>query len=238
MSRPFVAALNGARSRADHPAVPVSAAQLAADAAQVAAVGATEVHVHPRRENGMESLDPDDVAATVQSIQASVPGLRVSVTTGAWIEPNPRRRVRLIDSWTVLPTSATVNVHEDGAADVARALCRRGVGVEAGLFTLMAAEQFVTGPLLQLAFRVLIEPVDRPEILALYDIESITHTLDRYGVQVPRLVHGEGVNAWPVLQRAQELGVPTRIGLEDTLWMPDGSHPQNNAAMVRNALAY
>ena len=236
MNRLFVAALNGGRRRSDHPAVPTTPAELAADAARVAAAGATEVHVHPRRNDGSESLDPDDVAATVQSIRMASPNLRVSVSTAAWAEPNPRRRVRLIEGWTVLPNSATVNVHEDGAADVVRALARRGVAVEAGLFTHLAAEQFLSGAIRELAARVLIEPVDRPVSLALYDVESIMHLLDRYGVDTMRLIHGEGSNAWHLVQRAHELGVATRMGLEDTIWMPDGSHAADNSTLVRTAL--
>ncbi|HEY6739643.1 MAG TPA: 3-keto-5-aminohexanoate cleavage protein, partial [Actinopolymorphaceae bacterium] len=112
MTRHFVAALNGGRSRAEHAAVPLTPSELAADATQVARAGVSEVHIHPRGSDGTESLLAEDVAAAVQAVRMAAPGLRVSVTTGAWIEPDPRRRVRLIDGWTAIPHSATVNVHE------------------------------------------------------------------------------------------------------------------------------
>ncbi|CAM5637057.1 hypothetical protein SGLAM104S_03627 [Streptomyces glaucescens] len=36
------------------------------------------------------------------------------------------------------------------------------------------------------------------------------------------LLHGEDAGAWPVLRLAGLLGLATRIGLEDTLALPDG----------------
>ena len=42
-------AMNGSRSRDAHPGVPVTPAELAADAAACWAAGARSVHFHPRR---------------------------------------------------------------------------------------------------------------------------------------------------------------------------------------------
>ena len=52
----------------------------------------------------------------------------------------------------------------------------------------------------------------------------------------PILLHGQDAVAWPVLRRAQALGLDTRIGLEDTLTLPDGSPAPDNASLVRAAL--
>jgi uncharacterized protein (DUF849 family) len=54
---------------------------------------------------------------------------------------------------------------------------------------------------------------------------------------VPILLHGEGTAAWPVLREAGRRGLDTRIGLEDTLVLPDGSPAPDNAALVTTALA-
>lgn len=234
---PFVAALNGGRSRNEHPGVPLSPAELAADTGKVLAAGAGEVHVHPRRPGGAESLTPNDVSAVIRAIRRQVPGVAISLTTGAWIEPDPIRRRDQVSDWTAVPDTATVNAHEDGALEVARALVKRGVGVEAGLFTITAAEQWVNGPMRELAVRVLIEPVERPALLALHDAEVILALLDRHRVAQPRLLHGDGGNAWHVLGMAFRLGIPSRIGLEDTLVLPDGRRATDNAALVRAALA-
>ncbi|WP_020578089.1 3-keto-5-aminohexanoate cleavage protein [Actinopolymorpha alba] len=235
MTRLLVAALNGGHSNVVYASVPVTPAELAGETARVVAAGATEVHVHPRRGDGEESLEPADVAAAIEAIRASVPGAPISVTTGAWIEPDPHRRAVTISRWRVLPNSASVNAHEDGALDVARVLRDRGVAVEVGLFTITAAEEFVRGPLRTLAARILIEPIDRPSMLALYDARSILELLDRHGVDQPRLLHGDGANTWPVLRRARQLGISCRVGFEDTFHLPDGTPAPHNAALIQAA---
>jgi uncharacterized protein (DUF849 family) len=51
------------------------------------------------------------------------------------------------------------------------------------------------------------------------------------------LLHGEGASTWPMLALALRRGLRTRIGLEDTLHLPDGAPAPDNAALVRAALA-
>ena len=51
----------------------------------------------------------------------------------------------------------------------------------------------------------------------------------------PRLHHGEGPATWPVLRQGSALGRDLRIGLEDTLRMPDGTLARDNAALVAAA---
>jgi uncharacterized protein (DUF849 family) len=235
VKRLLVAALNGGRHA--YTGVPQTPDELAADAAYVVSAGATEVHIHPRRPSGCESLDPEDVGAAVEAVAAAVPGIPVSVTTGAWIEADPHRRLALISRWRVLPAYASVNAHEEGALEVAQLLRERGVGVEVGLMTPTAAELFVRSPLWKLATRVLIEPVDRPTDLALQDAGRILQLLDRYSVDLPRILHGDGENTWPVFRRARQLGLGLRIGYEDTLDLSDGSAAPHNVALIQAALA-
>ncbi|SCF37809.1 3-keto-5-aminohexanoate cleavage enzyme [Micromonospora matsumotoense] len=123
------ASLNGTRSRAEHPAVPLTAAELAADAVRCAARGVAAVHVHPRDADGAESLAPPVIAGAVTAIRAVRPGLPVGVSTGAWIAPDPADRVAAVRAWSVLPDFASVNAHEDGAEAVRRGLDTR-IGLE------------------------------------------------------------------------------------------------------------
>jgi uncharacterized protein (DUF849 family) len=229
----LIAALNGGSY--GHAGVPVSPDELAADAVRAVSAGATEVHVHPRRVDGLESLDPPDVDTAMEAISSAIPGVPVSVTTGAWIEADPRRRAALIAHWQVVPTYASVNLHEDGAAGLARVLSERGVGVEAGIFSVAAAEWFVRGPVRSLATRILIEPVDRPALLAVNDASAIMAVLDRHRVELPRILHGDGPSTWPVLRQARSLGLGLRIGFEDTFDLPDGTPAPSNVALVHAA---
>jgi uncharacterized protein (DUF849 family) len=229
-----VAALNGARTGSV--GVPVTPGEMAADAARVVAAGATEVHVHPRRPDGTESLAPGDVGTAMEAIASAVPGVPVGISVSAWVEANPRRRIAQIANWPVLPTYAAVNVYEEGAVEVADALQSRGVAVEAALFSQTAAEIFLRGPWRALATRILIEPVDRPPLLAVHDALAMMEVLDRYGIFLPRLLHGDGENTWAVLREAREQGLGLRIGYEDTFRLPDGRLAPSNAALVQAAL--
>ena len=117
------AALNGPWTKADHQAVPISAQELARDAAACVAAGARAIHLHPRDPDGIERLDAevvDRVAATVRDAC----GVPVGVSTGAWIEPDVRRRTDLVRAW-ISPNYASVNVSEDGANEVMRACSKR-----------------------------------------------------------------------------------------------------------------
>jgi len=58
------AAINGNRTRREHPAIPVTAGQQAGEAAAAVASGAGAIHVHVRDSNGRESLKPEDVKNT------------------------------------------------------------------------------------------------------------------------------------------------------------------------------
>jgi hypothetical protein len=52
----------------------------------------------------------------------------------------------------------------------------------------------------------------------------------------PVLLHGEEGGTWPVLRLAGRLGLATRIGLEDTLFLPDGQRALSNAELVAEGL--
>ena len=60
---------------------------------------------------------------------------------------------------------------------------------------------------------------------------------NRAGWTGPRLLHGEQDACWPLIEHAGRLGLPTRIGLEDTLVRADGSPAEDNADLVRLGLA-
>lgn len=227
------ACLNGGRRRDEHPAVPITPAELAAEAARCAAAGVAAVHVHPRDAAGVESLDPAVIAAAVTAIRAARPGLPVGVSTGAWIVPDSAARVAAVRAWTVLPDFASVNAHEPGAAAVAKALHERGVMVEAGLWTEAAVDAWRRWPVP--TGRVLVECLAEEPGAALADAAAILAALPADGP--PVLLHGEGSATWPVLTEAVRRGLDTRIGLEDTLVLPDGSVAPGNLALITVARA-
>jgi uncharacterized protein (DUF849 family) len=226
--------LNGPRGAADGSAVPLTPSAMAESAAEAVAAGATDIHVHPKTPCGQDSLSPRVVAETLEAIRARV-SVPVGVTTGAWAEPDPAARLARVRAWTVLPDHASVNWHEPGAESMAAALLDLGVGVEAGIWSgTDAAERFAVSPLGPKVLRVLAEVMDTeaPEASARALLAALGPAHGR-----PVLLHGEDGGAWPVLRLAGRLGLATRVGLEDTLLLPDGRPALSNAQLITGALA-
>ncbi|SDE83007.1 Uncharacterized conserved protein, DUF849 family [Blastococcus fimeti] len=229
------ACLNGPRRPGDHPALPVAPAHVGRDAAAAVAAGAGALHVHPKDGAGADSLHPAAVADVLTAVRAAVPGVPVGVTTGAWALPDPEQRVAAVRAWTVLPDFASLNWHEDGADAVAGALLERGVQVEAGLWHRRGVAAWQASPHRDRCLRVLVELPDG------LDAETTGARADELlaavGESPPVLLHGTGSSTWPAVRRAAARGLDTRIGLEDTLELPDGSPAPDNASLVRAALA-
>ncbi|XVU22045.1 3-keto-5-aminohexanoate cleavage protein [Actinoplanes sp. CA-054009] len=218
------ACLNGGRPS---PA-PITPAELAAAALGAVEAGAAAVHVHPRDVGGRESLHGDDIGAAVTAIRAACPGLPVGVSTGAWMTGgDPRRRAELVAGWRVRPDFASVNVQEPGFADLVRLLDGSGVGVEAGVWSPADVDALDGLPFL----RILVELIDVPAGEAVAAADAI---LRRLPGRTP-LLHGENEACWPLIAHAGALGLPTRIGLEDTLTAPDGTPAADNAELLRHA---
>ena len=168
------ACLNDARAASEHRALPLTPRQLAADGAAAVAAGAQALHIHPRDDDGRETLT---VNLAVRAVQAACPGVPVGVSTGAWIVPDVSARVAAIRWWEA-PAMASVNLSEDGHVEVMAAL-----------------------------------------------------------TAAPRVHQGFGIATWDVVRRAKALGHGWRIGLEDTLVLPDCRVAASNAELVSAALA-
>ena len=227
------ACLNGPHRRGAHPALPVTPAELGAAAAAAVAAGAVALHIHAKDEWGADTLDGAAVAAALAAVRAAAPGTPVGVTTGAWAAAGPAARRAAVRGWSALPDFASVNWHEAGSADLAADLLDRGVGVEAGLWTPDAVRAWLGWPDRGRCLRVLLEVMDD----ALSPVEAAGRLVDTLGPDpgVPVLLHGEGTAAWPVLREAGRRGLDARIGLEDTLVLPDGSPAPDNTALVTAA---
>src|SRR5205823_7243000 len=127
--------LNGGRTRAEHPAVPLTPAELAADAIDVRRAGAFAVHVHPRDANGAETMQAPACDAAVAAIRAAAPGLPVGLSTSEAIDPDPFARAAAVRAWRRAPDFVSVNLSELGWAGIVRAALHSGIAVEAGIAT-------------------------------------------------------------------------------------------------------
>jgi uncharacterized protein (DUF849 family) len=227
-SMAVMACLNGARTRAEHPGVPLSAGELAADAIAVQAAGAFAVHVHPTDRRGVPTMDARACDAAVAAIRAAVPRLPIGVSTSAEINPDPFARAAAVAAWRQRPDFVSVNLSELGWAGIARAALHAGIAIEAGLAAAAEAEELRRSPFAHQILRALVEVDGGAE-----DARAIAELIPP---GVSQLWHGSGARTWEVIAAARAAGIDVRVGLEDVLVLPDGSTAADNAELVRAAI--
>jgi uncharacterized protein (DUF849 family) len=222
------ACLNGGRTRAEHPAVPQTPDELAADALAARRAGAFAVHLHPRDAAGAQTMAASACDAAVVAIRAAAPGLPVGLSTSAAIDPDPFARAAAVRAWRQRPDFVSVNLSELGWAGIVRAAVHAGIGVEAGLATPADAEALAGSPFTHQVVRALVEVDGGAE-----EARAIGELLPD---GVPQLWHGYGERTWEVISAAAGAGIDVRVGLEDVLTLPDGSSAASNAELVAAAV--
>ena len=125
------------------------------------------------------------------------------------------------------PDFASVNVSEDGYPALVAALTGLGIAVEAGVWSPADADRAGA------VDRVLVEIIGGTAEQAIPAADAILARLDG---AAPVLLHGEEQACWPLVAHAGRLGLPTRIGMEDTLLDADGRPATSNADLVGQAL--
>ena len=234
--------LNGGRSHEDHPAVPLTPAELAASAAAAVDAGAEAVHLHPRGADGGESLLAADIAAAVTAVRQACPGTPAGVSTGLWITGgDPAARQSAVATWAALPADArpdfaSVNLSEPGWEELCGVLASAKIATEAGVWSVADADRLASAGQTVSWLRILVEIIDVPAQRAVAAADEVLHHLDQLNITVPRLLHGEGPACWPLIAHAGTMRLPTRIGLEDTTAGPVGSAIKDNAELVQLAL--
>jgi uncharacterized protein (DUF849 family) len=228
------AALNGDR---DHPALPRTPGELAAEARAAVDAGATTLHFHPYDAGGRQTLAAEPCAAALRAVRAACPGIPLSLSTSEAIEPDPERRRALVAGWTELPDLVTANQGEEGIVPLCELLLARGVGIEAGLLALADAHAFLASGIAPRCVRVLFEPLDAEPDAAVAHAAAMEQAMAEAGVELEQVHHGDGVASWAVNRRGAARGHGIRTGLEDTPVLPDGRTAAGNGELVTAAAA-
>jgi len=223
------ACLNGGRTRAEHARVPQTPAELAADAVAAQAAGAFAVHLHPRRDDGLQTMEAKACDAAVVAIRSAARRLPIGLSTAAEINPDPFARAAAMTAWRHRPDFVSVNLYEVGWAGIARAALHAGIAVEAGLSTPAEAEELRGSPFAHQVLRALVVVDGGAD-----DARAIAELIPP---GVPQLWHGVGPRTWEVIAAAGEAGIDVRVGLEDVLVLPDGRIAADNAELVAAAVA-
>lgn len=223
-----MACLNGGRTRSEHGAIPLSPAELAADAVAVRRAGAFAVHVHARDARGTQTMAAAACDAVVEAIHAAAPGLPVGLTTSSAIDPDPFARAAAVRAWRRPPNFVAVTLSDLGGAGIIRAASHAGIPVEVALASPDDADELARGPFAHQVVRALVEVRGGAD-----EAGAISR---RVPDGVPQLWHGYGVGTWDVLAAAVAEGHAVRVGFEDVLELPDGRVAQSNAELVEAAV--
>lgn len=231
------AAINGGRTRAEAPSVPLTPDEIATEASRAIALGAAVVHAHARTPDGDQTIHPEHIGAMVRAVRAADASVIIGTTTGLWTCSGHDERMRLIEEWPegALPDFASVAFSEEGAAEAAELVLARGMVLESAVWSMADVPALLASPTLHRNVRILIEPETEDASAAVAECREIARALREAGVTCSILYHGMEETTWPVLEAAVEDGVEARIGLEDVTVGRDGE-PAGNERMIRDAL--
>jgi 3-keto-5-aminohexanoate cleavage enzyme len=114
MTNPFAIAVapNGARrTKVDHPRLPMTAAEIARDAAEALEAGAAMIHLHVRDENGAHTLDADLYREAVTAVKQAVGDKLVTqITTEAVGRYTAQEQIAVVDALN--PESVSIALRE------------------------------------------------------------------------------------------------------------------------------
>jgi uncharacterized protein (DUF849 family) len=252
----IIAALNGLTvQRGDCPTVPVSPAEIAAEAQRAAEAGASIVHIHAREDGGAPSYRTERFWELVQTIRERCNAL-VSVATGAFgvsveerlcgVEArpdlatmplgtmsfaryNPGQRCFDYDHVFANPFSDMVTVVER--------MRERGVQTLASCYDLgqIASVQ----PLIEMGVLTSSTPFNLT-LGVTGGLPAHTHNLARMvqAIENKRVwcVTAVGDNSWKMRAAALSLGGHLRVGFEDGLLLPNNDVADSNGDLVGAAV--
>lgn len=238
---------NGAtRTKADHPALPITEGEIARTAAAIAEAGAALIHVHVRDAQGRHLLDADAYRAVTAAIRAAVGDrLVVQITSeaaGRYAAPEQMAVVR-----AARPEAVSLALREivpDAASERAAADFFAWARAERVLLQIILYAPDEVTRYADLKSRgVLGEGGDFPLfVLGRYTPGQVSAPADL----LPFLaVAGAGVPLWSICAfgprenacalAAAALGGHVRVGFENSLLAPDGRPAESNAAQIRRA---
>ncbi len=240
MASPYImVAPNGARrGHGDHPALPVTTAEIVATAAACQRAGADGLHLHIRDDEGQHTLDPGRYLETLAALKDTAPELDIQVTTEAAGIFDVSAQLDCLRH--VEPTWASIAIREiaraPDAADEIYGLCEaQGTQVQHILYD---AEDAALLGRWQTEGIVRSAQADRLLVLGRYG-DGQNSVLADLG---PFIQNGTPTSPWMIcafgpsehdcLVHAAALGGDVRVGFENSLTDPSGNPWPDNAASV------
>lgn len=243
----MIAPTGAARTKADHPALPVSIPEIVACARACHDAGAGGIHAHVRDAEGRHVLDAGLYRELLAALEAEVPGMLVQITTEAVGRYPSIDQRRLVEE--VRPEAVSVALREitsDGDDEARRlfGFCREaGIAVQHILYEAdevdFLARLITRGAVAREDLQVLhvlgrYAPgqVSRPD-----DLAAPLARQKASGLHPDWAVCAFGARETECLVAARSLGGKARVGFENNLLNADGSLARDNAERVREVAA-
>ncbi len=259
-------ALTGVLTNPKQHPVPVTPAQMAAEARDAFNAGASIMHVHVRnQEEGMghmPSWDPEVMASVVDAIRAACPGVIINLTTGVVGKDvsGPLACIRRVKPEIAACNAGSLNylkIKEDGnwawppmVFDNPVSKVQQFLDVMAECGTHPEFECFDVSIVRAVGMFVkngMLKPeMGRPEYNLVMGVASgmpcdadLLALLPQW--MVPNSVWQATLigrqEIWPVHQKTADLGGMLRTGLEDTFYLPNGERAKGNGELITELAA-
>ncbi len=229
-----------------NPNLPVTADEIAADVRRCADAGAVIFHVHARDSQQKPTLDIDVFKANARRIKKSAPEVIIQLSTGAragkeWeARANPVRLLPEMASFTTGSNNLPGIIYENSPQFLE---FLAGVFKDTGVKP--EIEVFETGMITNAVYlqsKGFIEPpmhfdfvLGAPGAMA-GTVKNLVFLSGSIPVGSTWKVAGIGKAEIPLAAAAIAMGGHVRVGLEDNLYMPDGS-PASNPKLVEKVVA-
>lgn len=255
-------ALTGVLTNPKQHPVPVTPAQMAAEARDAFNAGASIMHVHVRnQQEGMGHLpswDPEVMASVVDAIRAACPGVIINLTTGVVGKDiaGPLACIRRVRPEIAACNAGSLNylkIKEDGqwawppmVFDNPVAKVQQFLDVMAECGTHPEFECFDVGIVRSVGMYIkagmLTPAMGRPEYNLVMGVASGMPCDADLLALLPQWMAPNAVwqstligraEIWPVHQKTAELGGMLRTGLEDTFYLPGGERASGNGVLIQ-----
>jgi len=240
----IMVAPNGARrTKADHPALPVTIPEIVACAAPCHAAGADGLHAHVRDAEGGHVLDAGLYAELLAELARVVPAMQVQVTTEAVGRYAPDEQRRLVE--TLRPPAVSIALREIMAESDARITARFfhfcaevGIAVQHILYDADEVDRLAslvrdgTVPADGLQLIHVLGRYTPGQVSSPADLAAPVARLAATGLAADWAVCAFGPAETAILAEACRLGGKARIGFENNLLNADGSVARDNAERV------
>jgi 3-keto-5-aminohexanoate cleavage enzyme len=238
-----VAPNGGRRSKADHPALPITPAELAATASACLEAGACLIHLHVRDRQGMHLLDADAYRLAIAAIESAVGDrLVLQITSEALGVYTPDEQMAVVRK--VRPEAVSLALRElapDEGHDAIFAEFLAWLRREKIMPQIILYDPDEAVRLAAMMARGLVPFDEIPVLYVLGRYVRGQHSLPRdllpfLAPEMPKFRHwsvcafGRDENA--CVTAGALLGGHIRVGFENNILMPDGAEAADNAALV------